>query len=206
MSIAWGLFSYSTMTGLLVGVCVTLVATLNIIFSYDNVIMQDRQLAKSTVLICLSFFNHREKSPEFLLERFGLEWASHMHGPGGSAAGTASDGVCEFSCGRGSAIRGSGKMTPKELWGLLPMRQDLFGRHSADLAPCIFTGTHCVQTMVLGCRGFTSPPWSNSGSIPLIVTFLSFPPIKIHVYFRCLLKCKYFWIICRQIIRWLTSV
>lgn len=115
MSIAWGLFSYSTMTGLWVGVSVTLEATLNIIFSNDNVRMQDRQLAKSTVLACLSFFSQREKSPEFLLERFGLEWAGHMHGPGGSGAGTARDGVCEFSCGRGSAIRGSGKMTPTEL-------------------------------------------------------------------------------------------
>lgn len=76
------------------------VATLNIILSYDNVGTQDRQLAKSTVLTCLSFFNQREKSPEFLLERFGLEWAGYMHGPRGSEAGAASERICEFSCGR----------------------------------------------------------------------------------------------------------
>lgn len=41
--------------------------------------------------------------------------AGYMHGPRGSEVGTASNRVCEFSCGRGSATRGSGKMTPKEL-------------------------------------------------------------------------------------------
>lgn len=88
MSIAWGLFSYFRMTGLWVGVSVTLVATFP---SYDNIRMQDRRLAKSMIFRCPSFFNQREKlSPEFLLGRFGPGCVGHMPGPRGSGAGRAS--------------------------------------------------------------------------------------------------------------------